>query len=180
MDTPMCPTCAATVPVHTAATPCPGCGRALPSRAPVHSTDEPSWLREDPATRGGPAASSSTSVTAGSVDDDAAGESTDPSVRPPTVDRDDLPEPDRDPLAGWDVAPAPVPEPATPDWVVVTAAGATGMVAGAVLAPRGRGVGGALAGTLAGLAGAAIRRSVWRIDPPDGSWARRQHDRIPG
>lgn len=136
------------------------------------STDEPSWLREDPATRD-VLATPSASVGPGSDAQEVARAATDPSVRPPTVDRGDLPERDRDPLAGWDLEPAVVPDPVTPDWVVVTAAAATGMVAGAVLAPRGRGVGGALVGSIAGAAGAAIRRSVWRIDPPDGSWARR-------
>lgn len=98
---------------------------------------------------------------------------TDPSVRPPTVDREHLPEPDRDPLAGWDRDPDPVAPAVVADWAVVAGAAAAGLVVGVLAAPRGRSVTGAVLGALVGLAGAGIRRSVWRIDPPDGSWARR-------
>lgn len=98
----------------------------------------------------------------------------DPSVRPPTVDPVDLPEPDRDPLAEWDLDAVAITDRPTPDWVVVAASAATGLVAGIVVAPRGRAVTGGLVGSVVGLVGAGIRRTVWRIDAPDGSWARRQ------
>ncbi len=192
MDPTTCPTCGATVPDRTGAPgTCPDCGRLLPpASAPLPSTEESAWLRAERATPRppvdlsaavgsvGPAAPAppvapDRSVVSGPADDGATtSDAVDPSVRPPTVDRDALPEPDRDPLAGWDDDTVLLPERPTPDWLVVAAAGGTGLVAGALLAPRGRTGLGAVLGIVSGVVGAGIRRSVWRIEAPDGSWAR--------
>lgn len=81
-----------------------------------------------------------------------------------------------DPLAGWDSAPAAERDggpggPSVPDGLVVVAAVLAGAAVGAIVVPDRR----AGAATIAGLvclAGAMAARRTWRIDPPDGTWAR--------